>query len=526
MADEDKQTDGDSIELSTVVQLGPHASTDKVSVVARDEEGTEYVSLDEVYEVTGQESIQILAANCRQYLQTERLHPAVFSALKIGGMEGLVPGYDRFNAYKGAESFLSALKAGFVTIIKAVKRFVIAVIDWVILKVKTLLGFEKTEKELKIVAELSDDVKKDLAMVLGNVAGSEPINLDVEELYAALPGNLSSIEAFTIVQNKNKSAMDQIESLTKASKALEEAEDEILKAGSLARQSRGRYQAAAAKLRKAFADKESFSTADVIEFRAVLDDEVANNLNPAPLRDKLVKLLDEIYGIDLGNVGLDKGFKDNLRQQREQLSAMSSVKVSENDYERVRKSAKLLPRILLRASRDRFDEATLSALKDVIDVKDAELIERVDAVFENVGVLKMSYTSYSASISEYTAALEYLITVTGQIRRSIAGIINWTNKVDKLMLAYISKDLKTMIAAEQEVLNEKAQKAVGEFNDKGEQYSTSMNVNYDNLFINAHPTLGMVLMSQRARYDEIKKNYKIIDRINAGLKVLGVNNRI
>lgn len=526
MAEEDKKTGDDSIELSTVVQLGPHTPTDKVSVVARDKEGTDYVSLDEVYEVTGQESIQILAANCRQYLETQRLHPSVFTALKIDGMEGLVPGYDRFNAYKGGESFLSSLKAGFIAIIKAVKRFVIAVVDWIILKVKSLLGFEKTQAELKIAAELSDDVKKDLALILGNIAGTDPINLDVNELYAALPGSVTTTEAFTIVQNKNKTILDQVDELTKSGKLLEEAEDEILKAGNKARQSRGRYQAAAKKLRQAFKDQENFSVADVIEFRAVLDDEVANNLNPVPLRDKLVAILDAVYGMDMGNFGIDKAFKDNLRQQRDQLQATVPVRVTPDEYERVRQATKLLPRILLRGSRDHFDATTLATLKDVIDVSDAQLIDNIDAVFENAGVLKMSYTSYSAAVSEFTTVLEYLITVTGQVRRSIAGIVNWSNKVDKLMLAYISKDVKTMITAEQELLNDKAKQAVGIFDDKGEQFNTAMNVPYDQIFVAAHPTLSAVVMSQRIKLEELRKNYKIIDRINAGLKVLGVNNRI
>lgn len=522
----EQKTDDDSIELSTVVQLSPHATTDKVSVVARDGEGTEYVSLDEVYEVTGQESIRILADNCRQYLAHQRLSPSGFHALRIDGVEGLVPGYDRFNAYKGGESFLGALKNGFVTIIKAIKRFVIAVIDWVILKVKSLLGFSKTEKELQIVADLSEDVKKDLGTVLGNIVGAEGLNFDVQEMYAALPGTVTTTEAFTIIYNKNKSNLEQLENLTNLSNDLERAEELILRSGNLARQSTSRYQAAAKKLRKAFTDKQNFSTADVAEFRVAIDLEVGQNLNPEPLRQAVAELVEKAYGIELGEIGVGKDFKDNLRQHREQLNAGLGVRVTENDYEKVRKVAKLLPKILLRGSSVHFDAATLASLKNTFNVEDAKLIEAVDSVFDKMGVLKLNYTTYCSSISEYTAALEYLVTVCGQIRRSIASVINWTNKVDKLMLSYISKDLNNMIKTEQEVLNATGKSVTAITNDKGEQIDTAMDINYEAMYISKHPWLSPAVLVSRAHFERVKSQYKVIDRINAGLKTLGVMNRI
>lgn len=522
----EQRTDDDSVELSTVIQLSPHATTDKVSVVSRSEEGTEYVSLDEVYEVTGQESIRILADNCRQYLAHQRLSPSAFQVLQISGMEGLVPGYDRFNAYKGGESFLEALKNGFVTIIKAIKRFVIAVIDWVVVKVKSVLGFSKTEKELQIVAELSDDVKKDLGTILGNIVGVSGLNFDIAEMYAALPGTVTTTEAFTIIQNKNKTNLEQLEALTNVGKDLEKAEELILRAGNQARQSTSRYQAAAKKLRKAFGDKQNFSMADVIEFRSAIDEEVGNNLNPEPLRQAVAELVDKAYGIELGEIGVGKDFKDNLRQHREALNAGFGIRVTEKDYENVRKVAKVLPKILLRSSSHHFDASTLTALKDTFNVDDAKLIEAIDGTFEKVGVLKLNYTTYCSSISEYTAALEYLITICGQIRRSIASVVNWSNKVDKLMLSYISKDLNNMIKTEQEVLTPTGRKITAITNDKGEQIDTAMEINYEAMYISKHPYLSPVVMTARAHFENLKKQYKIIDRINAGLKSLGVPNRI
>lgn len=524
MSEEITKTDDDSVELSTVLQLGPHPATDKVSTVTA-EDGTEYISLDETYEVTGQESLRVLAANCREYLNNKRLHPSGFAVLNIAGVEGLLPTYDRFNAVKGGESFLSSLKQGFLTIIKAAKKFLISVIDWIVLKIRTLLGFEKTERELAVVAEHSNDVKRELIALLGSLIGAEKVDLDVGELYDALPGDLSQREAFTIIQNRNKKIIDQVDNLAVLQTKLNDVESTIKNAGVLARQSRGRYQQAVAKLRKAWEDKDNFSNADVMEFRAALDEEVGVNLNPDPIRKQLAEIVDMAYDIDLGSVGVDKAFKQKLTASKDVLENKIPVRVSAEDYNRIKVVASRMSVTMLRASAP-FDEKVINFLKDVIEVKDAELIESIDAAFDGMGVLKMSYTSYSSSINEYTWCLNQLITISGNIRRSIANIVNWSTKVDKMMVTYLTKDLNTIINTEQELLNEKGNKLVGIYDKDGNRVDSTGTINYDDLFMAKHPYIGAALQSYRAKTGDLRKNFKIIERVNVGLKKLGVQSRI
>lgn len=524
MSEENKKTDDDSIELSTVIQLSPQTPTDKVSVV-KGKEGQEYISLDETYEVTGQESLGVLAANCREYLSNKRLHPSAFSVLMISGCEGLVPSYDRMNAVRGGESFLTTLKQGFIAIIKAAKKFLLAVIDWIVLRVRTLLGFEKTEKELAVVAELSDDVKKSLIALLSSLIGADKVDLNVAELYDALPGDLSQRDAFSIVYNRNKKIIDQMDTLAKLQGRLEGIDAVIKNAGHDARQSRGRYQQAVGKLRAAWADRENFSNADVIEFRSMLDEEVAIKLNPEPIRKELAILVDEAYDIDLGSIGADKAFKQSLSAHKDVLDKTIPVRVTPEEYERVKKVSERMGTIMLKASHP-FDANTLNFLKDVIEVKDAELIESIDNAFDKVAVLKMSYTSYCSTVNEYTWALNQLISISGNIRRSIANIVNWSTKVDKLLLTYLTKDIQTIINTEQELLNENGNKIAAVYNEKGQRTDTTSNINYDELFLAKHPYIGSALHTYRAKTGDLRKNFKIIERVNAGLKALGVQSRI
>jgi hypothetical protein len=525
MSEENTKTDDDSVELSTVLQLNTQKGTDQVTVVKRDDGEQALVSLDETYEVTGQESLNILAANCREYLNNKRLHPSGPSVLLISGCESMVPAYDRMNGVMGGESFLEKLKQGFITVVKAAKKFLLAVIDWIITRIRVLLGFEKTERELAIVAAHSEDTKRELIALLSSLIGAEKVNIDVAELYEALPGDLTQRDAFSIVYNRNKKIVDQVDALASIQGRLDKVETLIKNAGHDARTSRGRYQQAVAKLRNAWKDQESFSSADVIEFRAMLDNEVAVKLNPEPIRKELRELVDMAYDIDLGGVGVDKAFKQNLTAQKDVLDKTIPVTISAADFERVKMVAGRMGTVLLNTQQP-FDAATLGALKDVIEVADAQLIESIDAVFDKAGILKLSYTSYCSLINEYTWSLNQLISISSNVRKSIANIVNWSTKVDKLMFTYLSKDLKTIINTEEELLNENGNQIAAVYNANGERVDTTSNLNYNQLFMAKHRVLGPALEVYRAKTGDLRKNFKIIERVNAGLKQMGIQSRI
>jgi len=138
----------------------------------------------------------------------------------------------------------------------------------------------------------------------------------------------------------------------------------------------------------------------------------------------------------------------------------------------------------------------------------------------------MSYTSYCSSINEYVWALNQLITVSSNIRRSIVGIVNWSVKVDKMLFTYLTKDLNTIINTEQELLNEQGKKFVMVKDADGNHIDSTGTMNYDDMFMAKHPYIATVLQQYRAKTGDLRKNFKIIEKINAGLKKLGVQSRI
>lgn len=528
MSEEVKQVkDDETAELGSVLQLSPHTPTNKTSNITRSEDGKEYISLDDVYEVTGGESFQVLAQNCRQWLKNKRLHQSGFNALMISGVEGLVPGYDRMNAVKGGESFLETLKKGFITIVKAVKKFVIMVVDWAVLRIRTLLGFEKTERELAIQADLSEDIKKELINILGDLGSGEKVKLDLDELYGHMPGNLTNIDAFTIIQNKNKTVLEQVETLEGIHTELDKAEKLILSAGANARRSASRYQQANSKLKKAFADKESFTMADIIEYRHTLDKEIMEELNAQPMLDLVSSLVEKVWGVELGEMGLDTAFKETLKKNQEKLAAISAVKIPEDLYARYRQMSENMGKAMLKATNVRFDQNQLNHLKDLIDIKDAELVQAVEAFEPGTGALVPTYAAYTQSVSNYVTILEHLINIVGQVRRSVAGVVNWANKVDKMMIAYLSRDVATILETQSQLLSDKQIARVVEKDAEGNAIDSLLNIDYDKLFVAKHPSFSVAMLTYRSKTGELRKKHKkSIETINELLRKLGANQRL
>lgn len=527
MSDTTKQkTDEDTAELGSVLQLSPHAPTDKLDVVSRGKDGVEYISLDEVYEVNGQEAFQVLAANCREYNKTKRLHKSGFNALRLSGMEGLVPGYDRLNTIKGGESWIDTFKKGFVYIIKGVKRFVIMVIDWVVLKVRTLLGFEKTEKELAIEARYSSAVMAGLNMILNDIGKTEGVIVDSEELFANLPANVTSGVAFELVHNKTKSVLAQLETL-KAIQADLESTDKLLQTSFMtARASRSRYQQAIRKLQAAYKDQNTFSLADIVEFNTTIDKEMFEYLDTTSLSEKLSSLVEQVYGITLGNVGIDKAFKDDLRKHRETLNSTVSVKVTPNQYAQYRELTNNFTEVLIKTSNAKFDPSVLADFKDLIQVSDAEMIDNILAIAPGYSILGTTYAGYAARVSEYTATLEHLITIVSQVRRSIAGAVRWATKVDKMMIGYIARDVDMILGQHKANLSKETRNTLESLDDEGNPRDSVLNIDYEGMFITKHPYYAGIVNTYRQYAQNFRRDAKIFDTVNDGLRKLGFKKSI
>lgn len=518
MSEEKKQrTDDESVELGSVLQLAPHTPSTREAAVEKPEDGKGFISLDEVYENGGLEAFSILGANCKQLLDNKRLSVSGMTVLKISGCESFMPGFDRQNAIMGGESFVDSLKKGFLVVIKAVKAIVIKVLDWVVTKVRVMLGFEKTEKELAIIAEKTNEAQGSLSRILTKITEGVDFKWDFNAFYADLPNNVTSGELFNIVYARNRNTKEQIEKLAQSKSLLTEANRVLMSAGQTARRARSLYNQAVADLRIAF-DGGNLSQADVIKFRNTLESEVASSLNPTEMTKVTEKLLEEIYNLDLKGTGIDSTVKGQMDKLRQEVAQTKPFVINPDMVNNIMNLKKNLVNVMNGQAATRYDPEEMKLLKDLISVKDAELLEIMSTKTAETGFLQMGYTQYAAIISEFVQRADLLSSILAQVKKTMASLVKWTNDVDKVMLAYVAGDISKIVAAQTEVMGDKAKDLYHEGTNKPNTI-----VDYDKLFIARHPKFAAAVTVWRSEGANFYKKYAGAFReINKLLASIGV----
>ncbi|WNV45847.1 hypothetical protein [Aeromonas phage AerS_266] len=438
------------VALSSVIQLSPHGESEKVTVLSKTEEGEDLISLDDLYENTGQESLKVIQRSAKEFFGKGRLHRDSFSALKISGTESFLPIYDKHNARMGGESFVSRLKEGFVAIIKAVRKWLGAVIDWAIVKLKSLFGFSKTEKEIAAAEQHMEKLKPLLRNFMIRAFGGtqEAVSFNLEEFMETLPQGVTGKEVMTIVKNRAQSAGDVVNAMNKASADIEKAYQLLIEGSQKARNVKNNYVRITDNFKRIVKSK-NVTEADVINFTSELDKLVVENLDPTKYAEMAKRLVEQIYDIEIKDLGVETSFKNisdllktNLEQTKQAISEdhialykelqKSYIKrVNENEYHRI----------------TGFDYANL---KDAVDDKFAVLLDSVVQMYpEHVGLIG-SYMAFSNAITNFNESVNLISEVLQRCAVTTASVSKWITSLQTLGMAYVAQDVEKIIQAHQE----------------------------------------------------------------------------
>lgn len=527
MSEEKKQrTDDESVELGSVLQLAPHTPTTKEDSVEKPADGKGFISLDEVYETRGFEALETLARNCHELDKNRRLSVSGFTVLKLDGCENFMPGFDRQNALQGSESFIDKLKAGFLVIIKGIKEIIIKVIDYIVTKIRVLLGFEKTERELAIVAEKTNDAKGSVAQVLRRITEKSGFDWEHTSFYEGLPANITSGEMFNIVHGKNRTLMEQVQKLADSKGLLGEASLVLASAGQSARRARSLYKEAVADLR-AVADAGEIGPSDIARFRQRLEEEIVTTLDPKAMSATIDKLMSEIYNLDVKSIGGGDSVAKVINEYRKSIGESKAFVATPELTASIMKVKADIVNGMIKGTLGKYDPEEIKLLKDMISVEDAKVLENMSKI-PNSGHLAMGYTEYANIIAQYVQHADLLSNILTQIKKTLARLTKWTNDVDRVLVGYVANDLKAVIEAQEEVLgSEKAEELLIKQSDedkaKGKARQLKTVVDYDKLFISKHPYFAALMTVVRAEGGKLYKKYNGAFReVNKALSAIGV----
>lgn len=521
MSEERKQiTEEEAVELRAVIQLSPHPDNTKFHTANKEEKEKEYISLDDVYEVNGNESINIISNNCRTYLANRKLNKKVFPSLNISGFESYPPGYDSYTAVKGGESFIKGVAKGFMAIVKAIKRIALAVLEWVVNRIRTLLGFEKTAKEIAIISEKAETVKAQIKGIIQSIDKSKSFSW---EAYGEdKTGSLTDAEIFQVVRDKSKTVIEQLT-------AYEEVKNDIIKLEDLLRQATQTSQTVNSKFRVAINDLKGkarsnrLGDADIQEFIMTMSGIVGSDLNFNPIRDKLITIMDKVAGVNVEPLFSDENpVSAKAKSIKEKIIGNTKLAINGNDREEVLAKIRNLKSVLASPGFSNFNPDTLNKVKGMVDLDDAEFLNGIHTQFPSGTDVKIGYVDFVNTHRNFNSNIEQGIAMLSALKKSIASFVIYANKVDKLMLSYISRDLKAIFETSNEVLDSETVDILYPIEDGKRVEDSTLLIDYRAELANKYPWSAALIEYRRINAKQFLSQFKIINKIDQELNKLGI----
>lgn len=432
----------EEIALGTVVQLGPHKNADQVRTVGQTDDGEPLVSLDDTYEVTGQESIRVLVRSCKEYFNKGRLAKESMTCLNLTGCEGFVPMYDKYNARLGGEGFVDKLKAGFMVVVKAIITYVKKVVEWITVRIKSLFGFTKTKKEIAANQAYAEELQRQVGALIFTATGSGGLSQEdkdrAADYFFSLPPHITGKEACAIIVKRGEEAAPGMERLANSGSIIKHASDQIFGLSSEIGKIRSDYNHAMAEFRRGVADgklDKGVINALTLSLNAILPDEVVDKALKA-----VSDMAKQVYGIEVKGEGWTKNFRETAKSIDGQLSKQQMALTPENVSMAKRIAKDLAARV--RSEPIGMNAKGISDMGIIIDEKDAELIRNVANKAPSVTHLIGDYLAFCQRVSSYAEINNYCMEQLQRTEATVASVVSWHSKLTAIATAYIVRDLE------------------------------------------------------------------------------------
>lgn len=432
----------EEVALGTVVQLGPHKNADQIRTVAINEDGEPLVSLDDTYEVTGQESIRILTKSCNEFFNKGRLAKESMTCLNLSGCETFVPMFDKYNARLGGESFVDKLKSGFMVVVKAIITYVRKVVDWIVVRVKSLFGFTKTKKEISANQVYADELARQVASLIFSASESggvsEEDKLRAQDYFYSLPSHVTGKEACGIIVKRGEEASAGIKRLSEAGAVIKHAATQVYSLSTEIGKIRSDYNHAMAEFRRGVGEGK-------------LDKAVVNKLTeslnvvlPQEVVNKALKAVQdmskEVYGIEVNGKGWTTNFRETAKAIDGQLGKQQMALTRDSAKMATRIAKDLADRV--RSEPIGMNAKAIGEMGILIDEKDAELIRNVANKAESVTHLIGDYLAYCQRVSMYAEINNYCMEQLQRTEATVASVVSWHSKLTAIASAYLVRDLE------------------------------------------------------------------------------------
>lgn len=453
----DLLSEEDVADIGSVIKLAPHARSSQFETVTKSSDGETLVSLDELYEKTGQESINQVVAGFKMARERNKLARAHGEALNIQGAENWVKFPDHLNMIRGGEGFFSTLKDGIVNFVKAIIRFIKGVYNWIAERFKRLFGFEKTMKEVQFLNDNTTEINAKVANLVKTLGGKAEYS--PEELFNTLETGKESEIQLSVIKSRLDDNAATFKRIADSLPAFEEAMREIKRMGPAADKANRTYRKAFDDLKRKFKNKD-VNVADINTFVNVLEKETFESLDQNQLYSVMALLTKEFYGIEIKDLGIEK----SLNAAREELKKNTETVRMKSDPAMAELAAKAARNLAANLNQKNglglsdydipVSANTLAKFSDMIGIKDAEFIKELSEytaskLTPGVDVLPQTYALFCTRVREYSENVELLLSTIQNVSKTYINLCQWYSRLSMLIANYVTGDAKKIMEANQ-----------------------------------------------------------------------------
>lgn len=449
-------------ELGTVIQLKPHERSSQFTNVQTGDDGSELVSLDELYEKTGQESITNFIDGFLLLVTKNKLTKAQGQLAKIKGSENWVETADKFNARKGYEGFFSTIKDGFVNFIKMIIKFITGIVDWIIGLIGKLFGFGPTEKQTQFLVENSREIRAKTVNLIALLGAKEKV-FDPKNYLSILPDNLTQKQQLALFKSKMDSNAEAIDKYAEALPIMQESKKAIDKMAKDGLRSQEVVDRAFKDLRTKFKSKR-VTAADILSLITTLENQIEFGLDLTKAHTELNKIYNAISGLELSDIDVGKHTKelsDEIKTKLETTAMFVNPKAEENSFERARElvfKTNVFYKNRPGAKEITLGESTIKKFDSIINLTDMELVKALAENFKNTITetqkLEGLYLAYANRAKDFVMTIQEIINLLNKGTTAVKNIVQWYVKIEAIVSAYITDDITKVLEAHKKWLTE------------------------------------------------------------------------
>lgn len=402
-------------------------------------EGDQLIDLDANYSTSGA-SIQDVIDGIEQFYDKRLLSKELAETVGVQGTEYYDPMPSRRNAVLGGESFITAVKDGFIRFIKFIIDFIAKCGNWIKERIKVITGFQKTSARIKAAESIREDLEKELKKTFAGL-GVPTSCYSIDRLVESAPNAVSRLAMIKYLQTGMKSEEEMVAALCATLPLLSKLNAELAKSSSKIVQVKKKLTRHINML-KSKMQQNKVTDNEVVELLALLQEVKVSGLQ----YDNILVLLNDVtkvfYSLDLDKSKLAQGFM-GVRQQLDELRKATQSRMNTEVINALYRDIATLNNIVANTQASAFDFTWVDAdeLKTTVNLKEAEFIKALGDKIGDVNVVQQ-YQQMSNVVKDFSNVIDIAAKMATDVGREIDNYQLWKARADGLLAAYATNDIE------------------------------------------------------------------------------------